>query len=771
MDNLINQLVTSKDTSTNDLQQNKQSKPSKTNTKQIKHVKQSINKSDNNSQKTKKLSKKENKVLHGNDEDNFDDDDDDLWDDESDSTDNDEDEIVLDEATYSAFLNQIFPSKFSKEKAQIKAQEKEQNSKINTLSTKNSVKNESKNQNKTKESDNIDKKNKKSKSIKETRSSIKSETNTKVEEHKNIKKPKKKSKLVIKEEYDTEDEDYEPSTEDDDDSDEYSDEDDEELENELLDLLSGKGLQKFNIVFTIGNDEYSDEYSDEDDSDEDDSDEDDDDEYNFDNYTKEDYERDLKLLKQFNEMNSALIKNHKNSTVLNSFNEEAKNLTKAIEKYRKNQEKGTRKTNMKKFKKIISGTKKFSEKKFFAKLSLEEQSKILKQIEEINILTHIDKPYKFKLLETEIPLQLKACAMKKIEMFRHMDQGMSEYYKLKNWIDTFMEIPFGKYKQLPITIDDGIEKCRDFMTNAKNTLDNVAFGLDDAKMQIIQMIGTWITNPEAIGTAIAIQGPPGTGKTTLVKEGISKILGRDFAFIALGGATDSSYLEGHGYTYEGSKWGKIVDILVQSKSMNPIIYFDELDKISDTPKGEEIIGILTHLTDTTQNNCFHDKYFSEIEFDLSKCLFIFSYNDESKINPILKDRMYRIYTQGYEKTQKQIIAREYLLPKIRDTIKFSEDNIIIDNDIIDYINMKYVEDEKGVRNMKRCLEIIYTKLNLYRFIDSDSQFFEPQHKQNMNEETLKNKTKITFPLTITKDIVDKLLNKNKLEENYHHLYL
>ena len=192
------------------------------------------------------------------------------------------------------------------------------------------------------------------------------------------------------------------------------------------------------------------------------------------------------------------------------------------------------------------------------------------------------------------------------------------------------------------------------------------------------MVGLWLTNPNAVGNAIAINGPPGTGKTTLVKEGISKILNRDFAFLALGGATDSSFLEGHSYTYEGSTWGKIVDILVQSNCMNPVIYFDELDKISDSPKGEEITGILTHLTDTTQNDKFHDKYFSEIEFDLSKCLFIFSYNDESKVNPILKDRMYRIETKGYESPQKLIIANKYLLPTIRDQVKFDSKDITID---------------------------------------------------------------------------------------------
>ena len=139
----------------------------------------------------------------------------------------------------------------------------------------------------------------------------------------------------------------------------------------------------------------------------------------------------------------------------------------------------------------------------------------------------------------------------------------------------------------------------------------------------------WINGKES-GYCLGFEGPPGVGKTSLAKKGLANCLkdenneSRPFAFIAIGGSSNGSTLEGHNYTYVGSQWGKIVDILVQSKCMNPVIYFDELDKVSDTPKGEEIIGILTHLTDTSQNDKFHDKYFSEIEFDLSKVLFIFS---------------------------------------------------------------------------------------------------------------------------------------------------
>jgi ATP-dependent Lon protease len=401
------------------------------------------------------------------------------------------------------------------------------------------------------------------------------------------------------------------------------------------------------------------------------------------------------------------------------------------------------------FKKIIRDKNAMNDFTFFDKMTAEEQVKIIKEVKEINKITRIEKPYRMTILESSIPPIFKAAAMKKINSLRYMEPGSGEFYKIKNWVDTFMRIPFNKHETLPITIENGVEACHEFMERAQKTLDSAVYGLNDAKMQIMQMLGQLVTNPTSIGTAIAIHGPPGTGKTSLVKEGISKILNRPFAFIPLGGATDSSYLEGHSYTYEGSVWGKIVQILIDSKCMNPVIYFDELDKISDTPKGEEIAGILTHLTDTSQNSEFHDKYFSEIDFDLSKCLFIFSYNDESKVNPILKDRMYRIQTKGYEKKQKTVIAHDYLLPKIREQVRFTREEIVIPEDTVHYIIETHCNKEDGVRNLKRCLEIIHTKLNLYRLMKPGQNLFEDEMS-----------LKVEFPFTVTKDIVDKLIKKD-----------
>jgi ATP-dependent Lon protease len=555
-----------------------------------------------------------------------------------------------------------------------------------------------------------------------------------------------------------------------------------------------KQKQPINIIFTINDkyaddDDYDDDYSsenedessenedeevssdesseceeeedDEDDEDEDyeeDEEEDDDEEESEDSNHRRKrtlYENDTLI-----QLKELLSKNPTDKSIKKCVASYEANLRRQAIRLERKNKKQTEK-NVRIFKKVMRDKHINSDFAYYAKLPLEKQKSVIKEMREINNFTRIDKPYSMTLLDSPIPILYKTIAFKKINTLRYMNPDGGEYYKIKNWVDTFMKIPFGRYLELPINIDCGLEQCHEFMKHSQQTLDQAVFGLNDAKMQIMQMLGQLITNPKSIGTAIAIHGPPGTGKTSLVKEGISKILNRPFSFIALGGATDSSFLEGHGYTYEGSMWGKIVQILIDSKCMNPVIYFDELDKISETPRGEEIAGILTHLTDTTQNSQFHDKYFSEIDFDLSRCLFIFSYNDESKINPILKDRMYRIKTKGYSNKEKTNIANNYLLPKIREQVKFNQGDIIINDDVISYINEHHCNKEDGVRNMKRCLEIIYTKLNLYRLMKPGATLFDGEMS-----------LKIEFPFVVTKDVIDKLIKKESDGlETWRALYL
>ena len=420
--------------------------------------------------------------------------------------------------------------------------------------------------------------------------------------------------------------------------------------------------------------------------------------------------------------------------------------------------------NYKKFEKILSNEEKESE--YFKKcLSKNLQLETIAKLEKLKELTTISKPYLLHLVDLDIPDQYKACALRKISTMRSMGSyGNSEYYKIKSWVDAFLKIPFNKYNNLPISFADGIEQCHDFMENSKKILDSVTYGLEDAKMQIMQMIGLWLVNPNAVGCAIAIKGPPGTGKTTLIKEGISKILNRPFALVALGGCGDSGFIDGFDYTYEGSKHGKIVDILIQCGCMNPVILFDELDKLSDSFKGQEITGVLTHLTDSTQNSKFCDKYFSEISINMSKALFIFSYNDEAMVNPILKDRMYKIETRGYKTKDKLIIAKNYLLPKIIEEIKFASDSIVFSDDILEYIITEFTEKEDGVRNLKRCLEIVYKKLNLYRLMKPGINLFE-------TSDGLKLKAKISFPCILTKQMIDDLINKESTKDIPYGMYV
>jgi len=586
-------------------------------------------------------------------------------------------------------------------------------------------------------------------------------------------KPKSKRSRVIEddeeESIESDDEEEVWEDEDEDDDEEESNESDEE-EWEEDDDEEQKGF--YNIVFSLDGEGEEDEYLEDDDDVE--IDEDDEEAFMKEKYVKsadpDSVSKSKKSSKVVEDDDDATVDveqeyldlNETKKTLINQLKKKPtskilKNAIKECEGSIKNLIKEARSKNAKTYHSLIHGDKKRTNEidYFKKKLSNKEQLRIMKDLKEINSFINIEKPYRLALLDSHMPPKFKAVALQKLNVLRSMDPGDNEYYKIKNWVDTFMKIPFGKYQNLTVTMDDGIDRCQEFMESAKAQLDSCVYGLEDAKMQIMQMIGQWIANPAAMGSAIAIKGPPGTGKTSLVKEGISKIMGREFTFIALGGTGDASFLEGHSYTYEGSTWGKIVQILIDSKCMNPVIYFDELDKISDTARGQEIVGILTHLTDTSQNSQFHDKYFSEVDFDLSKCLFIFSYNDENNVNPILRDRMYRIQTKGYDSKEKTVIARDYLLPKIREQVNFADGDIIIPDETVQYIvsNSALTGQESGVRNLKRCLEIIYTKLNLFRLLKPDTKLLGKEVDMQ-----------VSFPFTVTKKEVD-ILIKNEEKQN------
>ena len=405
---------------------------------------------------------------------------------------------------------------------------------------------------------------------------------------------------------------------------------------------------------------------------------------------------------------------------------------------------------------------------YFQTLVPEDKEKHLTELKEIKNIRNTAVPLKFKILESDMDLKTKSIAIGNIEKLSEMDVSTGEYCKMDKWINGLINIPFGKINELPINNENTFEEKREYLVQTQKELDKAIYGHQDAKMHILQVIGKWIKNPQSQGNVLAIQGPMGNGKTTLVKEGIAKAINRPFAFIALGGASDSAFFDGHSYTYEGSHWGRIVDILIESKCMNPIIYFDELDKISESAKGDEIVHLLTHLTDPSQNALFQDNYFPGIHLNLSKALFIFSFNDESKIDRILKDRMYVINTKGFKPTDKISICRNYVLPELLDTFLFSKEEILFPDDTILHIIERFTGKEEGVRNLKRCLETIISKINIY-YLSQKKEEKEEEEKDDLPM-TFKIKD-FKLPLTVTPEIVKELLPVKNGDQPPEHMYM
>jgi ATP-dependent Lon protease len=416
----------------------------------------------------------------------------------------------------------------------------------------------------------------------------------------------------------------------------------------------------------------------------------------------------------------------------------------------------TRSQSKKVYEKIpIELTKK--EKDYYMRQPVDRRKELLNLMEKMSSLsiTEGDVPHKFKILELPISDYIKSIVIKKISAVDEMGPEAGESYKLRTWIDAFLRIPFGKAIPLPVSIDDGRKKCTEFMIDARKIMDKSIYGMVPAKTQILQILAQLIVNPNSVGNVIALQGPMGVGKTSLARNAIAQVMKRPFEFFSLGGASDISNFVGHSYTYEGSMWGRIADSIMHAGAMNPVMYFDELDKVSGTPHGEEVINMMIHLTDRSQNTQFHDRYFSGVDFDLSQCLFVFSFNDIDKVHPILRDRMTVIHCGGYNETDKKVILQEYIWPQLLDRLKFHPSEITLTDEAIKHLISEYSGDEKGVRTLIRTVESMMTRLNILRIVDDESM------KQNVFY------VEYTNPFVITEFVMRKLLTDLNKKDPEH----
>ena len=399
------------------------------------------------------------------------------------------------------------------------------------------------------------------------------------------------------------------------------------------------------------------------------------------------------------------------------------------------------------------------EEDYFEDLSKSKKRKLNEKMKGLaKLVSDGEVPYKFRVLELPIPDQLKATVIRKIDVLNEMDVDGGEVHKLKTWVDGFLRIPFGNVVPLPVKFAEDRVACSKFLADTQVTMDNAVYGMNAAKAQVMQIVAQWIANPTSVGNVIALKGPMGVGKTSFARHGVAEVLKRPFEFFSLGGASDSANFVGHSYTYEGATWGRIADAVMSARCMNPVIYFDELDKVSTTAHGEEIISMLIHLTDRSQNSHFHDRYFAGVDFDLSQCLFVFSFNDETKIHPILKDRMQVINCSGYTADDKKVILSQYIWPQVLKRLNMEKDLTITD-EAVKFMISEYSNEEEGVRVLIRSVETLVTRINLLRIADEKTAKSYPFYKA------------VKLPMSITPEDIKALLIESKVvNESWRHLY-
>jgi len=377
---------------------------------------------------------------------------------------------------------------------------------------------------------------------------------------------------------------------------------------------------------------------------------------------------------------------------------------------------------------------------------IQHKIKIDSEVKRLEALNKISVDLKEKIINSDIDDDYKTILYNKYKMLEEMSDKDSEYFKLKNWILLILSIPLKRKENLQIT------NTNDFLKHIKIQLDSELYGMKNVKEELmLQIINRFIKKRKS-EQILSLVGCSGIGKTKIIHV-MAQSLNLPFYHISLGGIKDGSFLDGFSNTYIGSRQGIIVDALIKMNCCNGIIFFDEIDKISDSPEGAEVVNQLIHILDNTQNNMFYDKYVSDIPIDLSNIWFICSLNNSDYLNQVLRNRLYMIDVEGYGNSQKVEISKNILIPKKCKDYGL-ENQLFFDDSIIEYIVNKNKKNDKGVRELKRNIDTICKRVDILRAsIDRDGKY-------GVLDWTFKIEN-LVFPLKLNKKHIDILLNDIK----------
>ena len=302
--------------------------------------------------------------------------------------------------------------------------------------------------------------------------------------------------------------------------------------------------------------------------------------------------------------------------------------------------------------------------------------------------------YKERIDKSKLTKEGKEKLSNELLRLKNMSSSSSEANVIRTYLDWVLDIPWGKYSKESIDV-----------VKAREVLDNEHYGLDDVKDRVIEYLAVKKFSKSQKGPILCLVGPPGVGKTSIARS-IAKAINRKYSRISLGGMRDEAEIRGHRKTYVGAIPGRIAYALKESKTMNPLILFDEIDKINSDYKGDPSDALL-EILDNEQNKDFRDSYL-EIPMNLSRAMFIATANTLDTIPRPLLDRMEVIEVTGYTYEEKFNIAKNHLINKILDDLDIDRKLIDIKDSAIKEVIEGYTR-ESGVRGLERKLSSLIRK--------------------------------------------------------------